>query len=155
MHSARFLSPYSEHFGIRYFDIDPFDWVLVFIFVALVVYFSSVYAIHYIFVKIAGGEYEECVNSDHLPVEPNFGSSSYIDNTPSYKMPVRPYKSLLDYPKISDDYYGMHGEFDLNDESRRISEDIQQFHRSHPDADLSDHYNWEDILDAETDGYLD
>lgn len=41
------------------------------------------------------------------------------------------------------------------DESRRRSEDIQQFHESHPDADLSDHYSWEDILDAETDGYLD
>lgn len=41
------------------------------------------------------------------------------------------------------------------DESRRISEDIQQFHESHPDADLSDHYSWEDILDAESDGYLD
>ena len=34
------------------------------------------------------------------------------------------------------------------DESRRRSEDIEQFHRSHPDADLSDHYDWEDILDA-------
>ena len=41
------------------------------------------------------------------------------------------------------------------DESRRISEDIQQFHNEHPDADLTDHYSWEDILDAETDGYLD
>ena len=41
------------------------------------------------------------------------------------------------------------------DESRRRSEDIEQFHRSHPDADLSDHYDWEDILDAETDGFLD
>ena len=41
------------------------------------------------------------------------------------------------------------------DDSRRRSEDIEQFHRSHPDADLSDHYGWEDILDAEIDGYLD
>ena len=41
------------------------------------------------------------------------------------------------------------------DESRRVSEDIEQFHNSHPEADLSDHYSWEDILDAETDGYLD
>ena len=47
------------------------------------------------------------------------------------------------------------GEFDRNDEARRISEDMQQFHRSHPDADLSDHYGWEDVLDAETDDYLD
>ena len=56
---------------------------------------------------------------------------------------------------ISDSFIGHHGEFDRNDEARRISEDIQQFHNAHPDADLSDHYNWEDILDAETDGYLD
>ena len=41
------------------------------------------------------------------------------------------------------------------DESRRISEDIQQFHNAHPEADLTDHFSWEDILDAETDGYLD
>lgn len=53
------------------------------------------------------------------------------------------------------DYYGMHGEFDSNDESRRASEDIQGFHKLFPDEDLSDHYYWEDVLDAETDGYLD
>ena len=57
--------------------------------------------------------------------------------------------------EISDDFYGHRGEFDLNDEARRVSEDIPQFHHSHPDADLSDHYYWEDVLDAETDGYLD
>ena len=51
--------------------------------------------------------------------------------------------------------YGKHGEFDRNDESRRASEDIQQFHGSHKDADLSDQYFWDDILDADTDGYLD
>lgn len=28
-------------------------------------------------------------------------------------------------------------------------------YRSIPEADLSEHYHWEDILDAETDGYLD
>ena len=53
------------------------------------------------------------------------------------------------------DYYGMHGEFDRNDESRRMSEEIQQFHQAHPDADLSEHFFWDDILDAKTDGYLD
>lgn len=57
--------------------------------------------------------------------------------------------------QISDDFYGKHGEFDRNDESRRVSEDMQQFHSSHPGADLSDHYFWDDTLDAETDGYLD
>ena len=57
--------------------------------------------------------------------------------------------------QVSDDYYGHRGEFDLNDEARRVSEDIQQFHRAHPDADLSDHYFWEDVLDAETDDFLD
>lgn len=55
---------------------------------------------------------------------------------------------------MTKNYYGMHGEFDINDESRRVSEDMQQFHNSHPDADLTDHYYWDDVLDAETDGYL-
>ena len=35
------------------------------------------------------------------------------------------------------------------------SEDIQQFHNANPDADLSDHYYWDDVLNAGTDGYLD
>ena len=56
--------------------------------------------------------------------------------------------------QVSDDFLGHRGEFDLNDEARRASEDMQQFHYSHPDADLSDHYYWEDVLDADTDGYL-
>ena len=56
--------------------------------------------------------------------------------------------------QISDDFYGKHGEFDRNDESRRISEDMQQFRSANPDADLSDHYYWDDVCDAETDGYL-
>ena len=57
--------------------------------------------------------------------------------------------------QISDEYFGHRGEFDLNDEARRVSEDMQQFHNSHPDTDLSDHYYWDDVLDAETDDYLD
>lgn len=56
--------------------------------------------------------------------------------------------------QVSDDFIGHRGEFDLNDEARRVSEDMQQFHYNHPDADLSDHYYWEDVLDADTDGYL-
>lgn len=61
----------------------------------------------------------------------------------------------LDDFDMTKDYYGKHGEFDRYDESRRVSEDIEQFYNCHPDADLSDHYYWDDILDAETDGYLD
>ena len=57
--------------------------------------------------------------------------------------------------QVSDDFIGHRGEFDLNDEARRVSEDMQQFHNNHPDADLSDHYFWDDVLDAETDDYLD
>lgn len=55
---------------------------------------------------------------------------------------------------ISGEFYGNHGEFDSNDEARRISEDMQQFRRAHPGSTLSDHYYWDDILDADTDGYL-
>ena len=54
--------------------------------------------------------------------------------------------------KNNSDFFGFHGEFDLNDDARRVSEDIQQFHNSNPDADLSDHYDWADLLDAKTDG---
>ena len=52
------------------------------------------------------------------------------------------------------DYYGRHGEFDSNDEARRVSEDMQQFHNCHPDAELTDQYYWDDVLDADTDDYL-
>ena len=51
-------------------------------------------------------------------------------------------------------FYGRRGEFSRNDEAYRVSDDIRQFHRSHPDVDLSDHYYWDDLRDAETDGYL-
>ena len=52
------------------------------------------------------------------------------------------------------DYYGKHGEFELNDEALRASEDIRGFHSNYPDTDLSDHYYWEDVLDAETDDFV-
>lgn len=71
---------------------------------------------------------------------------------PTETMPVRPYRDSSDMTK---DYMGRHGEFDYNDEARRISEDMQQFHNANPDADLSDHYYWDDVLNAGTDGYLD
>ena len=67
---------------------------------------------------------------------------------PKYK-PMNLYRSSYDDPDPAREDI-----FREYDESRRRSEDIQQFHRAHPDADLSDHYSWEDILDAETDGYL-
>ena len=56
--------------------------------------------------------------------------------------------------QISDDYHGRKGEFHSNDRARRVSEDIQQFHSAHPDTDLYDEYYWDDILDAESDDYL-
>jgi len=56
--------------------------------------------------------------------------------------------------EVRDDYYGKRGEFDRNDKSRRVSEDIQQFRAANPVADLSDQYFWDDLLDADTDGYL-
>lgn len=60
-----------------------------------------------------------------------------------------------DYNPMTDSYYGMHGEFDRNDESRAISEDMQSFHRAYPETDLHEQYYWDEILDAATDGYLD
>ena len=53
------------------------------------------------------------------------------------------------------DYYGKHGEFDKNDEARSTSEYIQIFHHETPDADPTDQFHWDEVLDAESDGYLD
>ena len=53
------------------------------------------------------------------------------------------------------DYYGKHGEFDRNDEGYRESEDMRIFHNSFRDVDLTDHYDWNDVFEAETDDYLD
>lgn len=51
-------------------------------------------------------------------------------------------------------YYGMNGEFETNDRSRQVSEDIEQFSNAHPDADVTEHYYWDEVLDAETDDYI-
>lgn len=73
----------------------------------------------------------------------------YYDQTPMGK-PMDLYRSSYEEPDpYREEIYRQY------DASRRVSEDIQQFHNEHPDADLTDHYSWEDILDAETDGYLD
>ena len=53
------------------------------------------------------------------------------------------------------DYYGKHGEFARNDDSWGSSEYIRQFHNADPGCDLSDHFDWQEITDAETDGFLD
>ena len=59
------------------------------------------------------------------------------------------YRSSYEDPdKVRDDVFRQY------DESRRISEDIQQFHNANPKTDLSDHYYWEDVLDAESNEYL-
>lgn len=64
--------------------------------------------------------------------------------------PVVKYKSR----RAANGYYGMSGEFETNDRSRRVSEDIEQFSNAHPDADVAEHYYWDDVLDAETDDYI-
>lgn len=56
---------------------------------------------------------------------------------------------------MTKDYYGRHGEFDKNDEARSTSEYIQIFHNDDPDADPTDNFHWDEVLDAESDGYLD
>lgn len=91
--------------------------------------------------------------SSYSSYEPSSASFSVSSSKPAKASGSR-YGWLDDFD-MTKDYYGKHGEFDTNDESRRASEDIQQFHNCHPDTDLSDHYYWDDVLDAETDGYLD
>ncbi|MBR4809994.1 MAG: hypothetical protein IK031_06920 [Bacteroidales bacterium] len=63
--------------------------------------------------------------------------------------------SWLDNFDPTKDFYGKHGEFDRNDEKRKECENIQDFHINHPDVELTDHFDWSDVLEAETDGYLD
>ena len=86
------------------------------------------------------------------------GSHTWSGSDGDYSHSLRYYDdaddSLEDDHDMTRDYYGMHGEFDINDESRRVSEDMQGFHDNYPDSDLSDHYYWDDVVDAETDGYL-
>ena len=73
-----------------------------------------------------------------------------VSSEPSADSPAGQYKTR----RAPEGYYGMNGEFDVNDESRRVSEDIEQFANAHPDADVKEHYYWDDILDAETDDYI-
>lgn len=61
--------------------------------------------------------------------------------------------SWLDNFDPTRDYYGKHGEFDRNDDSWGTSEYIRQFRNSDPDVDLSDHFDWQERLDAESDGF--
>ena len=91
------------------------------------------------------GEYDSSLDSD-LDAAIGLGAGAWMAKSWGNSQLFKP---------LSDSYYGHHGEFDRNDESRRISEDMQQFHSNHPNADLSDHYFWDDVRDAETDGYLD
>ena len=55
---------------------------------------------------------------------------------------------------MTKDYYGKHGEFDKNDDSWGTSEYIRQFHNDNPDLDLSDHFDWQERAEAESDGFL-
>lgn len=52
------------------------------------------------------------------------------------------------------DYYGMHGEFDKNDDSWGTSEYIRQFRNANPEDDLSDHFDWQEMAEAESDGFI-
>lgn len=90
---------------------------------------------------------------NHTPSFRDYGDYEDTEDDEDYSYEYKPmdlYRSSYEDPNSArEDVFRQY------DESRRISEDIQQFHESHPDADLSDHYNWEDVLDAQTDGYLD
>lgn len=57
---------------------------------------------------------------------------------------------------ITDNYYGMHGEFDLNDAMRANMEDMEQFRSVDPYFDPKEHgYDWDEVMDALNDGYID
>ena len=74
-----------------------------------------------------------------------------LDDSDIYDEP----EDWLDDYDMTKDYYGKHGEFDKNDDAWGTSEYIRQFHNDDPDMDLSDHFDWQERMDAESDGYLD
>lgn len=63
--------------------------------------------------------------------------------------------SFFDSIDPTKDYYGKHGEFDKNDDSWGTSEYIRQFRNSDPGVKLSDHFDWQELAEAESDGFLD
>lgn len=61
---------------------------------------------------------------------------------------------IPDEHRITDDYYGKHGEFDSNDRIRAHMEDMQQM-ANEPGFDPEDHgYDWDEISDARNDGFI-
>lgn len=95
------------------------------------------------------------VGSDYRPTYKDWDDSVSRDSGGGFMSGKSWLDDVWNGGQVSDSFYGHHGEFDLNDEARRVSEDMQQFRSNHRDADLSDHYYWDDVLDADTDGYLD
>ena len=75
-------------------------------------------------------------------------SRSYRDGGFEWHRP-----SYGNWPSITDDYYGHRGEFDSNDRDRAYSEDMQQMRQDNPNADLEDHFGWDNLLSYETDDY--
>lgn len=65
-------------------------------------------------------------------------------------------RSRSEYSSMTSNYYGKHGEFDTNDRMRANMEDMEQFHNSSSSFDPYDHgYDWDEISDADNDGYFD
>ena len=60
-----------------------------------------------------------------------------------------------DSDDMTEDFIGMHGEFDRNDEDRAICEDMYAMRADDHDADLEDQFGWENVLNYDTDGYAD
>lgn len=134
-----------------YFWIGHYTFDGTLLFVCAILFTAVAYCIFYLiiawFSKWTGGI------KSAVPFFSMTETSSSRDYSPGYYFD--PDDSGHKTTSITDDYYGKHGEFDINDEARRVSEDMQQFHNTFPDSDLSDQYYWDDILDAETDDYLD
>lgn len=94
------------------------------------------------FLRITEGltetDIDDILTSDDLDDEPDARDGSIFDTFDPTK-----------------DYYGKHGEFDKNDDSWGTSEYIRQFRNNDPDVDLSEHFDWQERAEAESDGFLD
>lgn len=65
------------------------------------------------------------------------------------------YEFIFGKPSMTSDYIGSHGEFDRNDEDRANCEDMFGMRAQDHDADIEEHYGWENKLNYDSDGYGD
>lgn len=106
-------------------------------------------ALNHIYKRNTEGHQDMKYRNYRYDYRTDYPSHSTVD----YDYPAGDSSSWLDSFDPTKDYYGKHGEFDRNDDSWGTSEYIRQFRNNDPDVDLSDHFDWQERLEAESDGF--